>query len=214
MNINSTPQLLEAASLAINNTMKEADKQKVMANYGFSPKRMQEGKDLLDKTQVLHEVKDQHYDERWELSNQIETKLAVAHQNFAEHVKIARFVFRNEPTILYKLRINRISHGVWARTRQAKDFYTKVIPYAAMMEPQGVSLATLTEAKAFVEGIITMKEERTRKKGEAENTTDSKNQSIKMLRAWLTEFRAAARLAFKDTPQKLESLGISVPSKK
>ncbi len=213
MNINSTPQLLEAAVIAINNTIKDADKQKVMANYGFPPKRMQEGKDLLDKTQTLHEVKDQHYDERWELSNQIETNLAVAHQNFAEHVKIARFVFRNEPAILYKLRISRISHGAWTRTRQAKDFYTKVLPYADLMEAQGVSKTALTEAKAFIANIMVMKEERTRKKGEAENTTDSKNKSVKSLRAWLTEFRAAARLAFKDTPQKLESLGISVPSK-
>ncbi len=57
-----------------------------------------------------------------------------------------------------------------------------------------------------------MKDQRLKKKADAENTTQTRNESLKALRKWLTEFHAAARLAFKDNPQMLEAFGIKVKS--
>lgn len=105
MHLNSISNLLEIASLTINNTMKDKELQKKMASFGFPPKRMQEGKALLEQALMLDESKIRRYDERWELSYQIKTDLQSAREHFLDHVKVARLVFRHEPAMLHKLNV-------------------------------------------------------------------------------------------------------------
>ena len=59
---------------------------------------------------------------------------------------------------------------------------------------------------------IALRDDRMLKKGEAEDSTESKNQAAKLLKKWVREFHTAARLALKNNPQKLEAFGIEVPS--
>lgn len=80
------------------------------------------------------------------------------------------------------------------------------------MLPFGFTVEELQQAKASVEALLALRDDRMLKKGEAENCTVSKNDAAKQLRSWVREFHAAARLALKDQPQKLEAFGIRVRS--
>lgn len=212
MKLDSVAKIIEAARLAVNNTTKDPEVAKRMSQYGFPLERMQEGRELLEKVQELHLDQDNHYGERWQISNQINQTLETLRPLFLDHVTIARFAFRHDPGILHKLDIGNISSAKWTWVKQAHAFYLKVIAYADQIAPHGASQADLLQAKALLENVLELREDRILKKGEAEDSTESRNHASKVLKKWVSEFRASARLALKDHPQKLEAFGIKVPT--
>lgn len=210
MKLDTNTNIMEAASLAVNNTAKDAEVAKKMGQVGFTAKRMQEGQDLLTTAQDLHLHKDSRYDERAQITSQMEEGLAAIRPVFLDHVVAARFAFRQQPALLRTFNISRISTDRWMWVKQADTFYHKVMKHAEQMAPHGVKEEQLLEAKGLLEAILALRQDRLHKKGEAEDTTDSRNKAAKALKKWVSEFRAAARLALKDNPQKLEAFGIRV----
>ncbi len=210
----STASLLELTQIAIYSVDRDADIQKRMAHYGFTPKRMQEGTVLRQEVITLLNVKENHYDESWVLSQQIEADLKKTNTLFKEHVRIARSAFRKDVPLMRALRIKRIATKRWEWPQQALNFYTKLEERNADMTAFDISQEDLQQIKASVETILEMRTERISRKGEAQNSTHHKDQVLALLRAWLTEFHAVARIAFKESPQRLEAFGIIVPSGK
>ena len=111
------------------------------------------------------------------------------------------------------IKIKRINHDkVWEWTAQAHRFYTLVTAHAPLMKKRGVLPEELQQAKAGIEALLAMKDRSSRIKGNAESATQERNRTLDALRAWHVEFRAAARLALKDMPQRLEAFGMKIPS--
>lgn len=210
MKIHSLDRLREVSSLSVNNTLKDPEAQQKMTQYGFSPRRMKEGKTLLQQLEQQCRTQEQHYEAHWELAHRMDNELRSTRAVFVAHVEVARFAFRNEPAILRKLAIRRLATNRWAWVKQAQSFYTKVTEHTAAMETHGVKSEELAQAQASLQAIAALREDLTRRKGDAEDATQRKQQADKELRAWLSEFRTVARMAFKETPQKLEAFGIRV----
>ena len=63
-----------------------------------------------------------------------------------------------------------------------------------------------------MEALLALKAQRMKCKGEAEHSTQVRNQTLQELRAWYGEFRKLARMAFQQTPQTLETFDIVVRS--
>lgn len=212
MKLNTISNIMWAASLAVNNTAKDQEVARKMSQYGFPPKRMQEGQVLLTGAQNLHLDKDTRYDESWQISNQMDQELEAIRPVFVEHVTIARFAFRHQEAVLRTFNISSISSNKWTWVKQANNFYSKVMAYAEQMAAHGANEQELLQIKASLENIMVLREDRMHKKGEAEDTTENRNRAGKALKKWVSEFRTAARLALKDNPQKLEAFGIKVPT--
>ncbi len=215
MKLDSIGNITMASSLAVNNTAKDAEVAKKMSQFGFPPRRMGEGDKLLKDVESLHLDKDTRYDEQWQLSSQMEEELETIRPVFVEHVAIARFTFRHEPSVLRTFNVKSIASASnkWAWVKQAITFYGKVMPYAEEIVLHGADTQELFHVKTALDSIMTMREDRMHIKGAAEDATDSRNKAVKDLRAWVSEFRTAARLALKDNPQKLEAFGIKVSSR-
>lgn len=210
MKLDTIGGVIEAAGLAITNTAKDPEVGKRMGLYGFPPKRMLEGENLHTLVRELQMGKMNYYDTHWQIVHRIAQEMEAVRPVFMEHVTIARFAFRNETVVLHALNIKKISPQKWGWVKQADTFYSKLMPYAGQMAVHGVTEEVLVQTKASVEALLALRQDRLYKKGEAEDSTENRNQAIKMLRQWVREFRAAARLALKDKPQKLEAFGISV----
>ena len=213
MNLRTDVEVMEGARLAIFNTEKNEDRQKRLAVYGLTPKRLQEGKALLNNAQMLQDAKVNYYDDRWAIARQLDADRQTAHAMFKEHVGVARTAFRNDPVVLHNLHIQRIATKTWEWPRQALYFYTKVEEHAAQLEPFGINQEVIAQAQASVQALIELKEDRMDRKGMAQHSTQEKRKAFKALREWMLEFRSLARIAFKDNPQMLEVFGISVSSK-
>ena len=214
MKLRTSKELIQAARLAINNTARDPEVGKKLAAHGFAPKRMQEGENLLSTMQEIQQNKKSHYDERWQISDDISQQLQTLQPLFKDHVVAARFAFRHQPAILRTFDIQRISSNRWTWVAQATTFYRMMQDenYIEQMASHGITPEALLQARTMVSSVMEMRDNQMYKKGEAEDTTESRNQASQQLRTWLKDFHATARLALKDTPQKLEAYGIVVRS--
>ena len=214
MRTSSIAQLFEAVNLAVYNLSEDEALQKQMSGYGLTPKRVQEGNTLLVNARQMHSTKEQHYDHARELSVQIAQDREEALETFKEHLAIAKTAFRKEPHIIQELKISRFTAAGWAWVNPAIDFYSKAPKYIDRLQQFGATEESFQQNKAAVDALVVLKARRLKKKGDAENSTQLRNQTIKELRAWYGEFRKLARIAFQDTPQVLETFGMVVPSTK
>ncbi|MDF9796129.1 hypothetical protein OKW21_001392 [Catalinimonas alkaloidigena] len=212
MKLNTVDGVMLAARLILNNTSKDAEVSKLMGQYNFNARRMQEGENLMLLLKDIQASKKSAYDAQWNISNRISQEVSSLRPLFMEHVAVARFAFRRDPELLNALNISKVSSNQWAWIAQAEAFYQQIADHTDKMLPFGLTVEELEQAKASVEALLALRDDRMLKKGEAENCTVSKNDAAKQLRSWVREFHAAARLALKDQPQKLEAFGIRVRS--
>lgn len=212
MKLQSIAEILETADQIIDNIQKDPEVQKKIAGMGFTQKRVQDGIALRQQAQTLQDAKDNHYNEQWAISRQLNQEADAAIILFKEHAKIARIAFRNDAIFLHALKIERFTSGQWHLIRQAQHFYTQLTLSATAMDAYGITQPMLEQARASIEAVLATKRERTRKKGLAQDSTQEKRKAFAALKAWITDFRKTARFAFRDNPQLLESFGIVVAS--
>ena len=212
MRLRTINNLTQAARLVVNNTAKDAEVAKKLGQFGFPARRIQEGKDLLTAVLEMQQAQKVCYDEGWQIANQIEQELLMLRPIFMDHVTAVRFAFRRDPAVLRTFDVKRISMNKWTWIEQARAFYETIGAYREQMAVYGVASEELAQAQASVAAIIELRDDRMHKKGEAEDSTESRDQASQLLKEWVREFHTAARLALKDNPQKLEAFGIKVPS--
>jgi hypothetical protein len=205
---------LSAAQTAIYNALEHAEIQKKLSAYGFTPKRLQEGNTLLNTALLLQDEKSDRYGEKQELSAQLRAQEKAVRELFGKHVATVRLAFRDEPATLSRFNISMISTKKEAWQMQASNFYRLAAQSSNVLSRYQLTAEELAQNQAGVEALIAARNRRLQKKGEAEEATRHRDQSLRELQAWMREFRTIARLALRDNPQLLEALGISVKSQK
>lgn len=210
MNLTKVNDLLEAAQLAINNTQNDPAVKQRLEAYGLSPAQLQAGKNLLRTLEQKQATQAKIQDERWALSQQINASLLATRDQFKEHARLALVAFRQDPALIYALKIERIATRRWDCVRQAGYFYQVFQERKLTMEGLGISPREIQQTQAVVTQLLRLKEARVLKKGLAEQGTEARQKAQADLREWLMEFRAIARAAFRTKPQMLEIFGIRV----
>ena len=212
MKLGTISDITRAAQLVVNNTTRDKEVARKMSQFGFPARRMQEGKDLLTVVLEMQQAQKARYDENWQISNRIEQELLTLRPIFMDHVTAVRFAFRRDPATLRTFNVKSISMNKWSWVEQARAFYETIGTHRKQMSVYGITPEELDQAQASVAAVIALRDDRMYKKGEAEDSTENRNQASKLLKKWVREFHIAARLALKDNPQKLEAFGIRVPS--
>lgn len=210
MNLSKMNVLVEATRLAIHNTENNTAVKQQMAAYGLSPAELQTGKNRLRTLEQEHERQMQLQDERWSLARQMEASMQAVVSTFKTHVRLARSAFRDDLDLLHSLRAERFDARPWECVQQAAHFYRVFQSRQLSLENLGVSAKEIQQAQRAVAELQRMKEARADKKGLAEQSTVARQQAQKELRTWLVNFRAIARIAFREQPQLLERFGMKV----
>lgn len=213
MRLDSEIKTLDAAQLAISNTENDADIRQRMEAYGIQAEALKRGKTLLANAKKCIKKKDDCYDRQWELSQQINVQLEAVQSQAREYIQVARTAFRHEPATLHTLRVETLARAGWPCVRQAAYFYHKLQERKLSLQAYGVSDKAIQQATADTNELLVLRQGRIRQKGLAESCTQEKKQAFRELRAWVTEFRGIARIAFKDNPQLLEAFGMLVRAK-
>ena len=195
---------MRAAQLAIGSATQNVVTTQKIAQLGFSARRMQEGKDLLKVVQQTQQRQKTHSTSNRERSHRIEQHLQTLHPIFMDHVSAVRFIFRRQPAILHTFKVDEIALDKWTWVEQARTFYEAMPPHYEQMAIIGVPRKELEQAQAAVVAVLALRDDQLQKKGE----TEARSQARKMLKEWVRDFHAAARLALKDNPQQLEACGI------
>ena len=209
MQLDSEKRIIEAARFAINNTKEEAHIRQQMEVYGFGSTRLKQGETLLNKAQQSIQEKDRCYQGQWELSQQIKAQSEAIQTQVRDHISIARVAYRQDVALLHLLRIETMARPGWSLVWQAEYFYNKLREQKLSLATYGVSDAIIQQAARETGQLLALREKRARQKAQAENSTQTKRTALRELRAWVMEFRGAARLAFRSEPQWLEAFGMT-----
>ena len=210
MNLTKISDLLEAASLAVNNTQNNPAVQQQLEAYGLRAAQLQTGKQRLRTLEQKHNAQIQLQNERWALSQQINASLLATRDLFKDHARIAMIAFRRDPTLIRALGVTPLATRRWECVRQASYFYQQLQEQKLSLEAYGISTKEIQQIQANVAQLLSLKEERVHKKGLSEHGTQERKQAQSDLRDWVMEFRSIARVAFRSQPQMLEIFGIRV----
>ncbi|MEQ9438115.1 MAG: hypothetical protein RIG62_03675 [Cyclobacteriaceae bacterium] len=210
MNLYKSDDLVEAASLAIDNTLNNLARQQQLEAFGFGTDRFRTGQNLLKEYTQKLAAQTQQQDAQWALSQQINTGLLALQEQFKQHVQVAQMAFRNDSVLLHTLKIDPLSARRWEGVRQALYFYEQLEQQNASLEAYGVSAKEVKQARTAAQSLLQQKASRADKKSCAEQCTEEKREAQKALRTWVQDFRTIARMAFRSQPQTLEAFGIHV----
>lgn len=184
---------------------------KRMATFGFNGNKMLKGIAMLDDVLEAQSQKDTQYGAQKSATDALNTEWYTFKKTYNEHVALARIAYREDSGAYSTLNLDetrQATMGAWLT--QATSFYQQLTAYADGMARFGVSAEDIQTAQAQIQALKNLRDTQLQRKGAAQDATDQRNQAMEALDEWMNEFRQIARIAMKDNPQLLETLGIVV----
>ena len=212
MNLYKTNALIEAALQVLDTLDSEPAVSTQLLGYGHDEAKRAVGREYVATLRDHLADRADREQERWALSQQINTGLKAVREQLREHVRIARFALNDDPQRLHSLRVDPISLRTWECVDQAIFFYRKLTEQNIGLEKFGLPKKEVEQSQQAATELLTLKQQRIRQKGRAETTTQEIQLAVRNLRDWLVEFRGIARVAYRHQPQMLEMFGMPVRS--
>ena len=188
-----------------------AIRQKLM-DWGYPLQKVDEAEVSLNNTRLVQQAQQKSYRDKQSINRRWTAELTDVRTRYAEHRAVAKTIFRNQPDELERMRLKQPlprRQSNWLE--QMQDFYQE-LGENKEMQKLGIKSDELTQTKAMVASLVELRAQRLQCKGEAESTTQRRNQALAELGTWRKEFIRVAKMALKDDPQLLEVLGIVVPA--
>jgi len=203
---------LKGAQAMIRNAKSNPTIQQKLSEWGYVTQRVDDAESILTGVLLAQQTKKQDYRAKRDTDRQWRSDWATFRQQYREHRTVAKTLYRNDPARLDHLQLNQ---GIPKRINdildQAEDFYQE-LGEGKEMAKLGIKTDELTQAKAMVDTLTSLREQRLQHKGAAEAATQKRNAAMAELQTWQQEFSRVAKMALKDEPQLLEILGIVVVS--
>ena len=210
--ITKIADLLDMATITFNILRKNEAVRQQLEACGLTPALQQTGQQRLTAFRQLHTESLHWRDEQWQMSQQIEEGFRAVCDQLKVHVRIAQVAFREDTMLLHSLKVHRIETRRWECVRQAEYFYAQLRSRKLSLRAYGITDKELQQSAAAVSQLMQRREDRMEKKGLVEQQSQDKHRAQKALRAWMTDFRMIARVAFRTQPQLLEMFGMPVAS--
>jgi len=184
---------------------------KRMASFGYNGNKMLKGITLLDDVLQAQSTKDIQYGAQKSATDALNTEWNTFKKTYNEHVALARIAFKEDNGAYSTLNLDesrQATIGAWLT--QAASFYQQLSAYATDIARFDISPEDIQAAQAKIQALKNLRDTQMQRKGEAQDATEQRNETMKALDEWMTEFRQIARIAMKDNPQLLETLGMVV----
>ncbi len=184
----------------------------MMEQYGYTEKRLAEGKSLLDKALKLMAEHVKKYSDQYIATDTVSKQQESAHANYIVVLKIVRVAFKGNVELLSRFNaMGKRSKSLSGWLREARILYTNLLnsqEELVVMEKFGITLERLEEDLKAVNMVEELNSKQLEKIGEAQQSTLTRDETFNALFNWYSDFRAIARIALYGKPQLLEVLGI------
>ena len=202
---------LQQIRLALQNG-KTPDIAAALAVYGYDAIKLGAGDPLLATAEELQAVQKKEYSEQYAATTALGEAWKAADKTYATHRKLAKLALRDEPDDQKALML----HEHKAKTLnpwlgQAGVFYKNLLESAEMLATMAMYNITdlmLIATRDAVVQVAVFNGDQEREKSEAQKATKTRDAALDALDVWYNEFRALARIALEDDPQRLEALGL------
>jgi len=204
------------AQNAITNALGNDEVNAMMAELGYDQDRLNEGQALHSTANELQTTQVKEYGEQFAATDELNNVRVAANAEYMKHVKIARIALKGDRGAFESLQLNgtrKESLSGWLK--QAKTFYANAIGSPDVITAVGrfgVTAKKLKAAQSLVNDVETKLSAQLKEKGEAQNSTQARDEAFDTLQGWMSDFVGIARIALETKPQYLEMLGIVEPS--
>ena len=215
MNRNTIEGKLLFAQNAITNALSYEDIKNLLAEFGYTEERLQEGRQLYETASELQVKQQKEYGDQFEATDALNAAKDTANKQYMDHVKLARIALRNNRGALESLQLSgdrKQSLSGWLK--QAKVFYANALAGAEAQDALGkfgITAEKLTTSQQQVTDVELALNRQLKEKGEAQVATQQRDEAFDALQEWMGDFIAVARIALAGEPQYLEMLGVVQP---
>jgi hypothetical protein len=203
---------LQAAGTLIENAAAIPAVAAALAGYGYDSSRLEEGRALWAEADALAKRQALDSGERGVATQDQDAAWAQANAAYIKSLKVARVAFGEDPKAIAALKLygpRKQSLPGWLE--QAGTFYANLAadqPLAKCLARFGYTQAKLAAEAALVEALRSKTRAKAEGVGTAQASTAARDRKLRELDAWVSELRTIARVAFYESPQELEKLGV------
>lgn len=207
-------KFLLSAQTMIENALADEEIKQTLAAYGYTAEILTVGKKLYEKVAVLQNTRKREYGEQVAATAELNESRKQAKLLYMKTLKIARVALKekvkaDKAVMLYGAR--KRSFSSWFE--QAQAFYANLIcddEFMSILSAYGYSPEKLEQEFAFINKVFAKHLIQKKETGEAQEATVIRDNALDDLIAWISDFKAVARVAFAENPQQLEKLGIVI----
>jgi hypothetical protein len=207
---------LNAAQVAINNTLTDTEIQSLVAAYGYTAAKMNEGKQLYDL--AFNGVNAQIAAAGAQRDKTANTNAAqtTAQQAYQDLSQVARAAFGKDKTRLAALGLTgampKTTSGFITAAYALFDNALKVEDIQKLLATYGYDPAKLHTERAKIAAFESANQAQEAAKGAAHQATREQDAALAALRDWLAQYIKIAKVALRDKKELLTKLGVLAAS--
>ncbi|PKQ61555.1 hypothetical protein BZG02_15305 [Labilibaculum filiforme] len=214
--IRSESKFLERTRIALSNAESHPDIKAALLAFGIDDAKFAEGWAVYNKAKSIWELNAKEGAETSLASNTYSRKYNEVTAKFKRHRDLTRILCTKDPDVLIELGIKGHLPGQYNEYFDLmKLFYTTIAGNAVIQAKLAVIKLTpelAADCLAALDTLLVLRSNFDKEMGESQATTELKNAALNELSDWMDDFDILAKLAFYDTPQRLEVLGVLVKS--
>ncbi len=184
----------------------------LLAARGYSDNDISVGMGAADALRRLNELQQAEYGDQYEATKRYNDARSLVHENYMDHLELARLVFRKDPDAKAALGLR----GTRAKSQsgyagQGFLFYDNALNNVAFLTAlgkKGITLEELSLGQAAFRNLQTLTAAQQKETGEAQAATRRRDAAYDDLSEWMSEFYSTAKIALRKNPQMMEKLGI------
>ena len=214
-NLTINSKLLFAQN-AIANALSSEEIKSAVLNYGYDDARLKEGEALYTKASDLQAIQVKEYGEQYSATDALYLARAIANKTYMENLKIARIALigdRGAGASLHLAGLRKVTFSGWLK--EAKTFYTNALgssEVTSAMGRFGITQEKLEAGQKLVNEVEIKLNNQLKEIGDAQNSTQKRDEAFEELQDWMSDFIAISRIALDGKSQFLEVLGVVEPS--
>jgi hypothetical protein len=208
---------LNAAQVAINNTLADSEIQTTVAAYGYTVEKITTGKELYDQAVVAVNAQIAAAGTQRDTTASMEAAKQEARTAYQSLAKVARAIFIKDKSKLAMLGLTGAMPKATAGflTAAYALFENASTPeIQALLANYGYDSAKLQSERALIEAFDAANRSQEQAKGAAQQATRDQDAALKGLNLWYRQYIKIARVALQNKKELLEKLGIRILSGK
>ncbi|MEL6468297.1 MAG: hypothetical protein AAFQ74_01085 [Cyanobacteria bacterium J06623_4] len=208
----SHSHFIHQANLTIHNALNNPEILSQLSTFGYTATRIREGLSLCKAVDAAQIAQQSAQGDQISATAALNAAWRSARESYMPHVKIARIAFKGYGGIATELALTgRRKQSLDSWLAQSSQLYINALASEEILtglKQYGITTQKLKAAQAKVMTLAAASALQKKRKGEAKSATEKRDQCLAELRSWLSDFRAVAKIALSEAPQRLESLGI------
>ena len=202
--------------LAVRNAINDPDLREVLLPYQYDEERLTTGLELQERTYRLFREQVRSYADQYRAREKLKKILKVAKAAFTSNRQLARAALTGRPDLLTGLGLGEeTGQGIGDWLESARLFYINSLgdkEILKILSEVGLTRAMLKAGNVLADKVEKASAAHQAAKSKAIHATEKRNESFKEFKTWMKKFRRICRVAFADSPQKLEKMGTKVKS--